>query len=185
MRLLSGHHPVDDYDRITGIKERRVPVGRMHPVSFFWGIEPLYIAVCMRMASSRSLCSATIRRSFPGRLRRNFSARPVISSFRESRQGRSGFFFARFHDTVFSVASISSGSAMNSNRWCSVINSAIVSSKCPTMGFPAGRESPGCLVTLSSLTPEEHFCSFHRPQNSASFSHYSHQEPYFSEKTNS
>jgi hypothetical protein len=49
MSLLSSHDLVDDNYLITRIKEYCIPIGHMHPVAFFWHIEPFYIAVCMRM----------------------------------------------------------------------------------------------------------------------------------------
>ena len=49
MSLFGSHYLIDDNGLITRIKEYRVTVGYVHPVPFFWRVEPFYIAVCVRM----------------------------------------------------------------------------------------------------------------------------------------
>ena len=49
MSLFTSHNLVNDNGLITRIKEYGITIGHMHPVPFFWHVEPFYVPVCVRM----------------------------------------------------------------------------------------------------------------------------------------
>jgi hypothetical protein len=49
MSLFSSHNLVDDNGLITRIKEYGITIGHVHPVPFFWHLEPFYVPVCVWM----------------------------------------------------------------------------------------------------------------------------------------
>jgi hypothetical protein len=46
--LLISHNLVNENGLITRIKEYGITIGHLHPVPFFWYVEPFYIPMCMR-----------------------------------------------------------------------------------------------------------------------------------------